>query len=267
VILIAVARGDRGAVVRVQAAHGDLLLAFWKKAGSAVVTGTAIYGMHYAGMAAADFAPGSVSAAAPQRLDPTWLAITLGVLALLFLLAALTVSAFDSYIAARSLLHERERLARDRRDHMIELASVVAHEINQPLAAIAANAGAGERWLKAEPPNIDEANGALRAIARDADHSARFSPAHGLSSAPRDAQIAGRHARRRARRAGRRGRQRVQLRRRVTAGGGRDLPEVRADRGQIHAVRAELRGERDRGDDGSQRARARAGSRMQVRKS
>ena len=148
--------------------------AFWKKAGSAVVMGTAIYRMHYAGMAAADFAPGNVSAAAPQRLDPTWLAITLGVLALLFLLATLTVSAFDSYIAARSLLHERERLARDRRDHMIELASVVAHEINQPLAAIAANAGAGERWLKAEPPNIDEANGALRAIARDADHAGQI---------------------------------------------------------------------------------------------
>ncbi len=87
--------------------------AFWKKAGSAVVMGTAIYGMHYAGMAAADFAPGSVSATAPQRLNHTWLAITLGVLALLFLLATLTISAFDSYIAAQSLLHERERLARN----------------------------------------------------------------------------------------------------------------------------------------------------------
>ena len=43
-----------------------ILSAFWKKAGSAVVMGTAIYGMHYTGMAAADFAPGSVSAAAPQ---------------------------------------------------------------------------------------------------------------------------------------------------------------------------------------------------------
>jgi hypothetical protein len=83
-------------------------------------------------MAAADFAPSSVSAAAPQRLDHTWLAITLGVLALLFLLATLTISAFDSYIAARSLLHERERLARDLRDHMIELACSLNVSLRAP---------------------------------------------------------------------------------------------------------------------------------------
>jgi signal transduction histidine kinase len=211
--------------------------AFWKKAGSAVVMGTAIYGMHYAGMAAADFAPGSVSAAAPPRLEHTWLAITLGALALLFLLATLTMSALDSYIAAQSLLHERERLARDRRDHMIELASAVAHEINQPLAAIAANAGAGGRWLKAEPPKIDAASDALRSIASDAHRAGQVLARIRAVLGPREtrglpvdmrgvvldvlADVADN-----ARNHG------VALRPAV----GRDLPEVQADRGQIHAV-------------------------------
>ncbi len=68
---------------------------------------------------------------------------------------------------------------------MIELASAVAHEINQPLAAIAANAGAGKRWLKAEPPNIDEANDALHSIARDADRAGQVlarirAPSHSI---------------------------------------------------------------------------------------
>ena len=211
--------------------------AFWKKAGSAVVMGTAIYGMHYTGMAAADFAPGSVSAAAPQRFDPTWLAITLGVQTLLFLLATLTISAFDSYSAVRSLQHERERLARDRRDHMIELASSVAHEINQPLAAIAANAGAGERWLKAEPSNIDEATNSLRRIARDAHRAGEVLDRIRAVLGPREtrelpvdmrgvvldvlADVADN-----ARNYG------IALRSAVS----RDLPEVQADRGQIHTV-------------------------------
>jgi hypothetical protein len=49
--------------------HCKTFSAFWKKAGSAVIMGTAIYGMHYTGMAAANFAPGSVSAADQQDVD------------------------------------------------------------------------------------------------------------------------------------------------------------------------------------------------------
>jgi len=53
------------------------------------------------------------------------------------------------------------------------------------LAAIAANAGAGKRWLKAEPPNIDEANDALHSIARDADRAGQVlarirAPSHSI---------------------------------------------------------------------------------------
>jgi PAS domain S-box-containing protein len=40
---------------------------------------------------------------------------------------------------------------------MGELTSSIAHEVNQPLAAVVANADACRRWLDAQPPNIDKA--------------------------------------------------------------------------------------------------------------
>jgi PAS domain S-box-containing protein len=49
-----------------------------------------------------------------------------------------------------------------------ELAASIAHELNQPLAAIATNAAAGETWLAATPPNIGEAAASLHRINRDA---------------------------------------------------------------------------------------------------
>jgi len=50
---------------------------------------------------------------------------------------------------------------------MAAITASIAHEINQPLAAIAANAGAGLRWLSAKSPNVDEAAAALNRIVRD----------------------------------------------------------------------------------------------------
>jgi len=85
-----------------------LFSAFWKKAGSAVLMGTAIYGMHYTGMVAANFAPGSISTAGPQNIDNTWLAVAVGGFTLLFLLATLLISAFDAYLAGASTKHAGE---------------------------------------------------------------------------------------------------------------------------------------------------------------
>ena len=47
----------------------------------------------------------------------------------------------------------------------------IAHEISQPLAAIAANSGAAERWLSALQPNIEEARAAVKRI-REESHRA-----------------------------------------------------------------------------------------------
>jgi NO-binding membrane sensor protein with MHYT domain len=75
--------------------------AFQKKAGSAVIMGVAIFGMHYVGMEAAQFAPGSIGTADPRwDINPAGLDRPLGAFTLLFLLGTLLISAHDAYRAA-----------------------------------------------------------------------------------------------------------------------------------------------------------------------
>jgi NO-binding membrane sensor protein with MHYT domain len=77
-----------------------ILSSFWKKAGSAVVMSAGICGMHYTGMAAANFARESVCAVTPQHINNVWLGGALGGFALLFLVLTLMISAFDAHLAA-----------------------------------------------------------------------------------------------------------------------------------------------------------------------
>jgi two-component system, LuxR family, sensor kinase FixL len=51
-----------------------------------------------------------------------------------------------------------------------ELTASIAHEINQPLAAVVTNGNAGLRWLAASP-NLDEARAALQRIIRDGNRA------------------------------------------------------------------------------------------------
>ncbi len=48
-----------------------------------------------------------------------------------------------------------------------ELTASIAHEVNQPLAAVVTNGDACLRWLGASPPNLDEARSAVERIVRD----------------------------------------------------------------------------------------------------
>ena len=48
-----------------------------------------------------------------------------------------------------------------------ELTASIAHEVNQPLAAIVTNGNAGLRWLHAERPNFAEAGSAIERIIKD----------------------------------------------------------------------------------------------------
>jgi C4-dicarboxylate-specific signal transduction histidine kinase len=48
-----------------------------------------------------------------------------------------------------------------------EMTASIAHEINQPLAAIATNASAGLRWLARDSPDLTEAREAISRIIRD----------------------------------------------------------------------------------------------------
>jgi signal transduction histidine kinase len=51
------------------------------------------------------------------------------------------------------------------------LATSIAHEVNQPLAAIVTNAEAGLRWLNAKTPKLDEAQESLALIVRDGNRA------------------------------------------------------------------------------------------------
>jgi two-component system, LuxR family, sensor kinase FixL len=53
-----------------------------------------------------------------------------------------------------------------------ELAASIAHEINQPLAAIIADANACMHWLEADRPDLDSVRAALAAIVKDGDRAA-----------------------------------------------------------------------------------------------
>ncbi|HKB66737.1 MAG TPA: ATP-binding protein [Pyrinomonadaceae bacterium] len=54
---------------------------------------------------------------------------------------------------------------------MGELTASIAHEINQPLAAVIANANACFRWLANSTPNLDEARDAISRIVRDGNRA------------------------------------------------------------------------------------------------
>src|SRR3954468_284456 len=54
---------------------------------------------------------------------------------------------------------------------MGQLSGSIAHEINQPIAAVITNANAGLRWLGARPANLEEVHQALGRIVRDGNHA------------------------------------------------------------------------------------------------
>jgi signal transduction histidine kinase len=52
-----------------------------------------------------------------------------------------------------------------------ELTASIAHEVNQPLAAVVTSATACLRWLASQPPNIEKATQAVDRIVRDASRA------------------------------------------------------------------------------------------------
>lgn len=76
----------------------------------------------------------------------------------------------ESERALRAAEAEVARVAQLTR--MGELAAAIAHEINQPLAAIVANAGAGLNWLRRDPPDLGETREVLESIRADGHRAA-----------------------------------------------------------------------------------------------
>ncbi len=69
----------------------------------------------------------------------------------------------DALRAAQEKLSRASQLA-----NLAELSASIAHEVNQPLAAIVANSHACQRWLLADPPNMQRALITSERIVRDA---------------------------------------------------------------------------------------------------
>jgi PAS domain S-box-containing protein len=55
---------------------------------------------------------------------------------------------------------------------LAEMSASIAHEVNQPLAAIVANSLACEQWLSAEPPNLQRARVTMGRVIRDVNAAA-----------------------------------------------------------------------------------------------
>ncbi|PDS73729.1 PAS domain-containing protein [Rhizobium phaseoli] len=75
--------------------------------------------------------------------------------------------------AEEDLRQVREGLARASQvASLAELSASIAHEVNQPLAAVVANSHACQRWLMADPPNMERAQRTVERIIRDANSAA-----------------------------------------------------------------------------------------------
>jgi C4-dicarboxylate-specific signal transduction histidine kinase len=79
---------------------------------------------------------------------------------------------------AETALRERKLPLREVQEKLVSIAETaslsdlsasIAHEMNQPLAAIVATSHACQRWLSADPPNLERAKITLERIIRDAN--------------------------------------------------------------------------------------------------
>jgi NO-binding membrane sensor protein with MHYT domain/two-component sensor histidine kinase len=140
-LLIAVAASAVALFCTSRMRSDTILSAFWRKVGSALIMGSAIYGMHYTAMAAADIAPDSVCMASPQNINAAWLASALGGFTLLFLVATILVAAFDAHLAELLRTRVAERTAELHR---------TSKELRQCLGRLAESQDEERRLLAAE---------------------------------------------------------------------------------------------------------------------
>lgn len=78
--------------------------------------------------------------------------------------------------AAKAVAHDAQAklLQLARSSSVGGLAASIAHEVNQPLAAIVTSGNACQRWLAQTPPNMEKARGALDRIVADATRASEI---------------------------------------------------------------------------------------------
>jgi PAS domain S-box-containing protein len=81
----------------------------------------------------------------------------------------------DAKRAREAVLKSQAQLARmSQITTVAELSASIAHEVNQPLAAILANANACLAWLSGDPPNLERARGTAEKIMKNANSAAEI---------------------------------------------------------------------------------------------
>ena len=94
----------------------------YARLGSAVIMGGAIVGMHYTGMAAANFAPDTICLSGPLA-NNSWMAATLAVITFLILCGTLSLSVLDARMESKTA-----QMASSLREANAELQHLVLHD-------------------------------------------------------------------------------------------------------------------------------------------
>ncbi len=166
-------------IIAIGASTAALWLAFrttdlGQKLIAAVVMGLAIFGMPYTAMGGTTFA---AHGPVPEvhgyaSLDQTNLALAVASTTFVILASALIASLSEQKRAEEALREAQADLAHVTRVTTLgEIAASIAHEVNQPLAAVVANAEACLRWLDRGTPDLDAARRSVEWIIDDANRA------------------------------------------------------------------------------------------------
>ena len=166
-------------IIAIGASTAALWLAFrttdlGQKLIAAVVMGLAISGMHYTAMGGTTFA---AHGPVPEvhgyaSLDQTNLALAVAGTTFVILASALIASLSEQKRAEEALREAQADLAHVTRVTTLgEIAASIAHEVNQPLAAVVANAEACLRWLDRGTPDLDAARRSVEWIIDDGNRA------------------------------------------------------------------------------------------------
>ena len=105
---------------------------------------------------------------ASASVTPAVIAAPVMISSAAYVAAASSIDLYEMKSAELALQRAREQLAHVTRVASLgEMTASIAHEVNQPLTGIIANAHAALRWLAHAPPQLQEATEAIQRLARD----------------------------------------------------------------------------------------------------
>jgi diguanylate cyclase (GGDEF)-like protein/PAS domain S-box-containing protein len=157
-ILVAIVASWAALWIAFQLRGESLLSGIWRRAGSAMLMGAAICGMHYTGMAAAIFSPHSMLSTGAPTLNSVWMAATIAGFTVTLLATTLLVSVSDTRRAREVAEHERgARLLRQAHEQMERHVAERTAELARSNAALEAEVAEHQRTERALRASEDEA--------------------------------------------------------------------------------------------------------------